>query len=171
MLLVRRHVLPRLNVHTEDSEFSGAMVQVVMVFYGLAVALIAVTVFQTVSDVSKIISQDATSLAALYRDVSCCPQPVRPALQKEVREYTDQIIREAWPMLHRGEVPTAGVAYMDRFQSALTAFEPSTEGQKLLHAETLHAYNEMVLARRLRLDAAETGLPGVMWAVIVFGGL
>src|SRR5689334_19916284 len=71
LALVRRHVLPRLRISVEDSEFSGAMVQSVMVFYGLPVALIAVNVFQTYSDTSKTISSEATSVAALYRDVSC----------------------------------------------------------------------------------------------------
>jgi len=45
LLLVRRRILPRLRVSGVDSEFTGAMLQSVMVFYGLAVALIAVTVF------------------------------------------------------------------------------------------------------------------------------
>jgi|SRR5882672_2044670 len=58
LLVVRRCVLPRLRVHAEDSEFSGALVQCVMVFYGLAVALIAVSVSQTYSDVAKIVFQD-----------------------------------------------------------------------------------------------------------------
>ena len=56
---------------------------------------------------------------------------------------------------------------MTRFQVVLTKFEPATEGQKLLHAETLRAYNQLIQARRLRLDAVSTGLPGVMRAVIV----
>jgi hypothetical protein len=36
LVLVRRRVLPRWQIKTEDSEYSGAMVQAVMVFYGLA---------------------------------------------------------------------------------------------------------------------------------------
>ena len=43
-MLVRRHVLPRLRIHDEDSHFSAPMVHSVMVFYGLAVA---VSVFET----------------------------------------------------------------------------------------------------------------------------
>ncbi len=74
LLLIRRRVLPRLRVEGGDSEFSGAMLQSVMVFYGLAVALIAVSVWQTYSDISKIVSEEATSLAALYRDVSSYPE-------------------------------------------------------------------------------------------------
>ena len=58
------------------------MVHSVMVFYGLALALIAVNVFETYADVSKIISQEATSLAMLYRDVSTYPEPIRSQLQK-----------------------------------------------------------------------------------------
>ena len=75
-----------------DSEVSGALVQCIMVFYGLAVALIAVSVFQTYSDVSKIISGEASALNALYRDVRSYPEPIRLELQKELREYTDQVI-------------------------------------------------------------------------------
>jgi hypothetical protein len=68
-------------------------------------------------------------------------------------------------------VPAGGVARTDRFQAMLTAFEPSSEGQKLLHAETLRAYNQMIQARRARLDAVHTGLPGVLWAVILGGAV
>jgi hypothetical protein len=53
----------------------------------------------------------------------------------------------------------------------LAAFEPATEGQKLVHAETLRAYNLLIEARRLRLDALLTQLPGVMWFVIGLGAV
>jgi hypothetical protein len=169
LLVVRRRVLPRLRIHVEDSEFTGAMMQCVMVFYGLAVALIAVSVSQTYSDVSKIISGEASALNALYRDVTSYPEPIRLELQEELRKYTDQVIRGAWPLQRQGRTPSAGFAYMTHFQTALNRFEPATEGQKILHAETLRAYNLLIQARRMRLDAATTSLPTVMWAVIVAG--
>jgi hypothetical protein len=167
--LVRRAILPRLRIKVEDSEFSGTMVQSVMVFYGLAVALIAVSVSQTYSDTSKLVSGEATSLAALYRDVSSYPETIRPRLQDGLRDYVEDLIQVAWPLMQRGKVPTGGVLLMNRVQALLVAFEPATEGQKLLHGETLRAYNQMIQARRLRLDAVDTGLPGIMWAVIVVG--
>jgi hypothetical protein len=72
-------------------------------------------------------------------------------------------------MQQHGQVPSAGIALMSRFQSTLDTFEPATEGQKLLHGETLRAYNLLIQARRARLDAVATGLPTVMWVVIVLG--
>jgi Protein of unknown function (DUF4239) len=169
LVVVRRLVLPRLHVNSEDSEYSGAMLQSVIVFYGLAVALIAVSVWQTYSDTSKVVSEEAISLAALYRDVSSYPEPIRPQLQQELRDYTRHVIQEAWPLQQRGKVPAGGVERVNRFQAILVTFEPASEGQRLLHAETLRAYNEMIRARRLRLDAVNTGLPTVMWAVIILG--
>jgi hypothetical protein len=70
-----------------------------------------------------------------------------------------------------GQVPTAGIERVNRFQSMLAGFEPATEGQKIFHAETLRAYNNMIQARRLRLDAVSIGLPGVMWAVVLAGAI
>jgi hypothetical protein len=169
--VVRRRVLPRLRIRDSDAEFTGAMMQSVMVFYGLAVALMAVNVSQTYSDVSKIVSAEATSLAALYRDVSSYPDPARSELQRQLREYVDDLIHHAWPLQQRGRIPTGGIKLMNRFQSTLTTFEPTTEGGKLLHGETLRAYNQTIQARRLRLDAVGTGLPAVMWTVIVAGAV
>ena len=171
LLLVRRRVLPRLRLRTEDSEFSGALVQAVMVFYGLAVALIAVNVWQTHSDVAKVVSQEASAVAALYRDVSSYPEPVRSQLQGSLRAYLEYVIREAWPQQRKGEVPAGGVDVMNRFQATLASFEPSTDGQRLLHAEALRAYNDTIQARRLRLDAVGTHLPGILWFIIFAGAL
>src|SRR4051794_14954776 len=146
LLLIRRWALPSLRIHHQDSHFSGAMVHSVMVFYGLALALIAVNVFETYADVSKVVSQEATALAMLYRDVSAHPEPIRSQLQQELRDYVDYVIHEAWPLQQRGQVPSAGVERMDRFQGILFAFDPVTEGQKLVHAEAIRAYNNMIQA-------------------------
>jgi hypothetical protein len=170
LLVVRRTVLPRLRIRVEDSEFSGSMLQAVMVFYGLAVALIAVSVFETYSDVSAIVSREASELSALYRDASSYPEPTRQQLQAELRDYTRYVIDTAWPAQRRGEVALHGVAMLNRFQATMTQFEPATEGQRALHAEALRAYNQLVEARSMRIDAAmNTGLPGVLWVVVLVG--
>lgn len=90
----------------------------------------AVSVSQTYSDVSKIISGEATALAALYRDVSSYPEPVRQRVQNELRDYVRYVIHDAWPLQRQGKVPGGGVERMDRFQAVLVAFEPATEGKK-----------------------------------------
>jgi len=171
LLVVRRLVLPRLRIHALDSEFTGAMLQAVMVFYGLAVALIAVSVWQSYSDASRLVSQEAAAIGALYRDVSLYPEPLRSELQKTARAYLDHLIHEAWPVQRQGKVPGVKAETVNRLLRSLATFEPATEGQRLLHGEALRAFNAAILATRLRVDAGRTALPGILWVVIVAGAV
>lgn len=166
-----RYVLPRLKLGPEESTFTSGMMQAVMVFYGLAVALIAVSVWQTYTDAAQTISKEATAIGVLYREVSGYPDPPRSELKQLLRDYVDYVIHQAWPIQREGKVPQGGVEKVNDFEARLVTFEPTTEGQKLLHGEALRAYGAMIEARRLRLDAVTTGLPGIMWWVIIIGAL
>lgn len=166
---VRRRVLPRITFTEEDAVFSSTMLLAIMVFYGLTVALIAVTVWDKHSEAASVVSQEATALAVLYRDASGYPEPMRAQLQDALREYVEHAIRVAWPEQRAGRIPVGGVERVDEFERILVRFEPSTEGQRILHAETFQAYNRAMEARRLRLDAVGTALPGLMWAVTLIG--
>ena len=169
LLLVRRFVIPRLRISPDDSDFSGALVQAVMVFYGLAVALVAVSVWETHSEVSRTVSLEASRIAGLYRDVSSYPEPIRTELRNELHGYTDYVINEAWPLQRKGKHPTGGVVWMNRFQGTLCGFQPANDSQKILHAEALRAYNQLIEVRRLRLDSIRSRLPNALWFVINFG--
>jgi len=141
------------------------------VFYGLLLGLLAVATYQNAANVDDNVAREAASLAALYRDVSSYPQPIRADLQKRLQDYTRFVIDKAWPAQRRGEVPQGSVQMMDEFQQVLTQFEPTTKGQEILHGETLRAYNDMILLRRLRINAINAGIPGVMWYVVGVGAI
>ena len=169
LILVRRLILPRLRVQVTDSEFAGAMLQAVMVFYGLATALIAVGVWQSYADTSKLIANEAASIAAFYRDIDTYPEPFRSTVHADIREYTRSVIEEEWPFQRQGQAPSGGVSRIDHLEHDLIAFQPATDSQMIIHAEAFRAYNTMILARRLRLDSVTTGLPAVMWIVVIAG--
>jgi hypothetical protein len=169
---LRRWVLPRLHINTDAALFYGAAVmQSGMVLYGLITALTAVSVWQRYGQVSDVVSSEATAIASLWRDLGGYPQRERDSMREVLRGYTNQIINGAWPAQREGRVPREGVEWMDRLQAQLFAFEPASEAQKALHAETLSAYNRMVQARRQRLDAVASGLPGVLWFALLPGAM
>jgi hypothetical protein len=141
------------------------------VFYGLLLGLLAVATYQNAANVEDNVAREAASLGALYRDVSSYPQPIRADLQKRLQDYTRFVIDKAWPAQRRGEVPQGSVQMMDEFQQVLTQFEPATKGQEIVHAETLRQFNDMILLRRLRINAIHAGIPGVMWYVVAVGAV
>lgn len=165
----RKHQLPRLRFGEGDVEFGAAMLASIMVFYGLATALTAVQVWEGYEKVKEITAQEASSMAAFYRNVSQYPEPLRSAMREQIRGYTEQIIHESWPLQRQGTIPTETVGTMDELQSMLVGFEPKTEAEKGLALETLASYDRMMEARRMRLTSVERKLPGVLWVVIVLG--
>lgn len=168
---VQRSLFSRLRLSYEDAYFAAAVSQSAMVLYGLVAALTAVGVWQKYSAVSDVVSDEATAIASIWRDLSGYPEPQRTATQDIVRGYTEQIIGEAWPQQRRGEIPSGGVEWIDRLQATLLTFEPATEGQKILHAETLSAFNHLIQQRRLRVDSVQTSLPVVFWWVLLPGAM
>ena len=169
LILVRRFVLPRLRFHDGINDAISGTVQSIGVFYGITVGLIAVGVWNTNSTASELVSREAASIGALYRDVSGYPEPARAALQGKLRDYTHAVIEQIWPAQKEGRLVDVGTRTLNDFQSTLFTFEPATPAQTALHGETLRAYNTLIEYRRLRIDAVDGGLSFVMWAVIWVG--
>lgn len=171
LVLVRRHLIPRLHYDTGANDAVSGTVQAIGVFYGITVGLIAVGVWNTNSNAAELVSKEAAAIGATYRDVNGYPSPLREELRAKIREYTVFVIEQAWPAQKRGEgqIVNTGTLIMDDFQHKLHSFQPENISQSALHGETLRAYNTLIEYRRLRVDAVGGGLSNVMWAVIWVG--
>ena len=168
---VRRRIEPSMHLRYEDAYYAAAVMQSAMLLYGLIAALTAVGVWQRYSHVSEIVSREAAAITSLWRDLGGYPEQLRDSSREILRGYTEQIVHEAWPQQRRGQVPREGVEWMDRLQVRLFFFEPTTESQKILHAQTVGAFNHLMLQRRQRLDSVRGGLPGVLWCVLLPGAV
>jgi hypothetical protein len=170
LFLVRRLILPHIRYGEGINDAVSGTVQAIGVFYGITVGLIAVGVWITNTSASDLVSREAASIGVLYRDVSGYPAPIRDELRGRIRQYTVFVIEKAWPAQMVGtQTLDEGTKIMDAFQERLFTFEPTTAGQNALHQETLSAYNKLIEYRRLRIEAVDSGLSGVMWAVIWLG--
>ena len=169
LLATRRWILPRLDIGQGDAEFGGAMVQAILVFYALAIALVAVSTWEEHSSISEQSSQEAATIATLYRETLLFPDDVRDELQQDLVEYTTFIVDQAWPAQARGEVPEGAVGLITDLQSTLGSYEPTSAGMEAVHAQALDTFRDMVELRRLRLDAVGGHLSVAMWAFVLVG--
>jgi hypothetical protein len=161
----RFHYQPGLN------EILGDFLQYFGVIYGLLLGLLAVATYQNHSDVEKTVGNEASSLAALYRDVSAYPDPIRSELEALLRDYTRYVINEAWPLQRKGIVPAGAVKKVAAFFSHLASFEPETKSQVSLHRATLSEFNTFFEYRRSRLYSVTSGIPPVMWYTVAVGAI
>jgi hypothetical protein len=149
----------------------GYVLSCFCVFYGLLLGLIAVTAYQNASDTEKNVVHEASSLAALYQEVSGAREPPGQNLRRLLRDYTRYVIKYAWPLQQRGIVPTEGGIRVNAFQEELLKFQPQTPSEEIMHAEALRQFNGFVEHRRMRLHSVNAGIPPVMWYVVVVGAI
>jgi len=169
LYLARRFLLPRLRLHDGVNDAVGGTLSAIGVFYGITVGLIAVGVWNNYANASALATQEAATIGTLYRDVSSYPDPARSELQAKLKEYTIGVVEQDWPAHRAGQVSTVGTRLLTEFQTRLMAFEPTTDGQRVLHAQTFSTFNQLVEDRRLRVDAVASSLSSVMWFVIWIG--
>lgn len=162
-LLLRRQ--PGLN------DLVGVILSGHCAFFGLLLGLLAVAAFQNLADVEKTVNREAGFLRAIYRSVTDYPEPARSQTLPLIREYTRYVIQEAWPQQRRGIVSSDGVARMNAVQAKLFGFEPATKAQEMVHAQTLAQFAEMAEVRRARVQSVDTGVPSMMWYVVIVGAL
>jgi hypothetical protein len=148
----------------------GNTVSAFSVFYGLLIGLISVGVYQTYSNLGDNVAREASIVAALYRDFSVYDPPASEELQEALRAYVRTTIDVDWPAQQQGVVPPAGSKKVTTLYTKLAHYEPQRISQQILHAEVLREFNTFIEVRRTRLANVTTGIPGVLWYVVLIGG-
>lgn len=166
-----RSWVSRLHSEKNHNEVVSYFLAAVVLFYGVMVGLIAVGIWEQYSATDEKVALEASALAALYRDVGAYPEPARSHLQADLRHYTRNVIDVSWPLQRRRIIPWETNEILWKFQADLASFEPSGSSEGILHEEAMRTYNNLVELRRMRLHSVESGLPSVVWVVVVLGAV
>jgi len=167
-LLLTRPLARRLC--REQNDFVNYFFATIAVFYAVLVGLIAVAVWGSYTGIEGIVSNEAVNASDLYRDVESYPPAVRDEVRGNLRAYVNAVIRREWPAQRRGDrLPPDGDLLLQRAARGLTTFEPATPGQQVVHVQTLRDLDDLFSNRRLRLEAVDSHLPGLMWLVVLAG--
>jgi hypothetical protein len=164
-------VLGRLLRGEEDANtVVGLLLNSFTLYYGVLLALLSIAVFGNYTKAQDSISLEASSIIALYRDVSGYPEPVRTTLMDILRQYAEEETGPGWRAQQRAGVSTRGALLVDELSRQLFSVKPNREtGEDLLQRETLRAFDEFIERRRIRIQAAGTSIPPVIWYVVLTG--
>jgi hypothetical protein len=89
------------------------------------------------------------------------------------------VVDKEGPLMEQGEAPLmtqveetpTGWTLIDDIRASLQEVEPRATADEQLYAEGLDQIQRLGDARRMRLVAAEEGIPAVLWSVLIFGGV
>jgi hypothetical protein len=159
----------------EHNDVAGFLYAVIGVVYAVLLALLVIAVWEQFQGARETVESEANGVAEVAWLAHRLPEPVRHQLQEDARSYAQEVVDNEWPQMEQGlegvQSLPEGWDLIDDMRATLQEFEPSTVAEQELYAEGLDRISRFGDARRMRIVAAQEGIPGVLWAVLVFGAV
>jgi len=167
-LLVRSKVGP--EVLARHNDVAGFIYAVIGVVYAVLLGFSAIIVWEQFRHAQQGVEREANALGDLYRNAQAFPPEVRGQVESQLRAYARVVREKEWPAMAEGKSsPDAWEAY-NRLWRIYHEFKPQDDYQRAWYAESLQRLNEVGDQRRDRLLSLHTGVPGVIWGVLLGAG-
>jgi hypothetical protein len=161
------------------NDVAGFIYAALGVIYAVLLALVVIAVWEEYQAASETVEQEANALAEIFWLAHRLPEPEGSHIQELARSYAREVVHKEWPLMEKGQQlameqeqgTPGGWILIDDIRATVQEFEPHTKADEQLYAEGLDQVQSLADARRMRLVAAEEGVPGVLWAVLIFGGV
>jgi Protein of unknown function (DUF4239) len=163
----------------QHNDVAGFIYAALGVIYAVLLALVVIAVWEEFQAASETVEQEANATAEIFWLAHRLPEPEGSHIQELTRSYAEEVVHKEWPLMEQGKAPLmtetrgtpAGWIIIDEIRASLQDFQPHTKADEQLYAEGLEQIDNLNSARRLRLVASQEGVPGVLWAVLIFGGM
>lgn len=189
--LARRFLTPRFKYHDGVNDVISGALGAIGVLYGITVGLITIDVWQRHTTAEDIVVREAAAIQVLYVMVSADigtklvpeapdlekirddtePTRVRKPVAELVSRYLRDVICVSWVEQRAGLKPSTDGRGLRDIRQVVLSIEPNEGGQQARYAAAIQSLNQLNELRRLRADAANGRLSGVMWMIIVLGAV
>src|ERR687883_1713582 len=173
------HRLVPAQTRQRHNDVAGFIYAALGVIYAVLLALVVISVWEEYQAASATVEQEANATAEIFWLGHELPEPEGTHLQQLARSYAEEVVHKEWPLMAQGKQPPleeeagtpAGWNLIDNIRASIHGFEPHTKAEEQLYAEGLDQVGRLGDARRTRLIASEEGVPGILWPVLIFGGI
>jgi hypothetical protein len=165
--LMRRFV-PSLATHADNRSLSSAF----SISSGLFSFVLAFTIGQLYSNFTRANSdakQEATVLAQVLRTSAGLPKPLAEKVRLEALSYAGEVRLHEWKLMQKGRQSVQAWHDVDHVYATLQSARDASSNP--FYGQTLARLNDLVNARRVRLDDANLSLPVVFQILLVLGAV
>ncbi len=168
-LLVVRRLIP-LEVLEANHEVGGILIQIVAPAYAVLLAFVVFVVWTQHDEAEGFVAQEANRVAHLFRIIQGMPEPTQSQIRASLHKYAQIVIEEEWDAMARGEASQHAWDAYDELThySTMAPLRDREGGFERALLENLNALGDL---RTRRLLSSQAALPGVLWILLVGGGV
>ncbi len=171
VLWLTRRLFPNHQLAAYN-DVSGFVYAVIGVVYAVIIGFVVINVWTQYDEADDNARFEAGAAGTLHRIAEGLPEPASSALQDATVAYVRTVIEDEWPKLRDGERPGAAeLAHTDELWAAIYQIDPQTPREQQLYASALDQVTALSAFRRERFAQSEAGVLGILWAVMIAGGI
>lgn len=167
--LLMRKLVPSLSEHADSRSLSSAF----SISSGLFSFVLAFTIGQLYSNYTRAnadAKQEATQLAQVLRASAGLPQPLAGKVRLEALSYAFEVRNVEWDLMKHGGQSVEAWQRIDQIYGSMRDAR-TTASSDPFYGQTLARLNDLVVARRVRLDDANLSLPVVFQILLLLGSI
>lgn len=156
---------------TGHNEIVGWQLGVIGTTYAVILGFMLFNVWSNFRTADINADQEANALVNLYRLSEALPDSAKTKIQNDARRYAQIMIQEEWPdMADRTLSPEGTAITQELWETVVTAGkDPAVQGPDFTQALT--ELSTMTQHRRVRHLESDFRIPGLLWTVLLTGGL
>jgi hypothetical protein len=170
-IVVVRHLVSHETL-ARHNDVAGFVYATTGVTYAVVLAFVVIAVWENYAATREVADMEASAVGVLFRLANGFPERHRYATHEALLGYAEAAVDEEWPAMEDGEAPgpQTSQALNDLFAvyeqpDLAAAVNPEQYG------ESLRQLSEVSANRRARVLASNSGLPEVLWVVLIGGGV
>lgn len=158
-----------IKLRREDNAVIGNIGALLSIIYGVLVGLTALHLINNIGNADAAVQTEANSLASIYRDSKMLHPEQRVAIQTEIKNYIDQVIRVEWPLMRESKDDnTQGNQIVENLFDKISISKITTISEQLLIQDMLEEIKNLYSARQQRIHFSASELNRELWMVILF---
>ena len=151
------------------NDLIGWQIGVIGTMYAVIVGFMLYAVWTDFEEADRNAEAEANSLVNIFRLSRGLSGDQRPKIQSLAREYTEVMLKEEWPEMRDLRFSEASVRIIEALWTTMAKAEMQNVSEQTTRDHILSELSAMTQQRRLRQLQAITGIPGILWTVLIVG--
>lgn len=138
--------------------------------YAVILGFMLYAVWAGLDEAKLNVDSEANAVIDIYRLAGELPEPQRTHLQRLARDYVDTVIDRDWPQMARGEVPEQSTAIDQEMWKTVMSIGAASPAEVNVQQHAVSELESLGRWRMTRIRQSTTGLPVMLWCVLLVGG-
>jgi Ca2+/H+ antiporter len=155
----------------ESNDFTGAVVAVIGTTYAVILAFTLSGVWSMFQQAQANEEQEANALVNVFRIATQLQDSNAKQIQDLCVRYVDNTVNREFPIMESGQLTPEGAEMINQLWELAGESQARTQPDTIAAYQLIEELRGLTQYRRLRAMQSRERLPGILWTVLIAGGI